>query len=154
MKSKNKAILWGILTLAWTGVIFSFSLQPASQSSNLSGGLLTKLLAWIAQWTGIVIPMETVHNLFRKLAHFTEFFLLGICSGQFFRSLKQRLLWALIYGGGIAFLDESLQFLTGEGRAMRFSDMVLDTFGVFVALLFVWIFSKFFARKHENQKEP
>ncbi len=140
MKSKNKAILWGILTIVWTCVIFSFSLQPASQSANLSRGILAHILEWLDQWTGMVIPIEAVHNLFRKLAHFTEFFLLGLLAMQFFGAIKKRPLWTLCYGALIAVMDETIQFFTGAGRAMRFSDMVLDTFGVLFALLLLWIF--------------
>ncbi len=141
MKSNKKALVWGIVTLVWTGVIFMFSLQPANQSANLSGGILTHILEWIYQWTGMVIPIEAVHNLFRKLAHFIEFFLLGLFAMQFFGAMKKRPLWAFGYGALIAVVDETIQFFTGAGRAMRFSDMVLDTFGVFVALLFLWIFA-------------
>lgn len=152
MKLKNKALLWGMAALIWTIVIFSFSLQPANQSANLSGGILTRLLEWLRQWTGLMVPLDTVHNLFRKLAHFCEFFLLGVFAGNFFSSVGKPRIRALGYGGVIAFLDESLQFFTGAGRAMRFSDMLLDTFGVLAAILFLRILEQIFTSKsfHQN----
>ena len=139
MKTNKKAILFAILTLLWTGVIFAFSLQPANQSANLSGGILTRILAWIHQWTGVSIPLEMVHNLFRKLAHFAEFFLLGLFSGCFLKSVNRNVFYAMFYGSAIAVLDECLQLITGEGRAMRISDMALDASGVLVALLILWV---------------
>ena len=99
MKRKNKAILWCCITLLWTGVIFWFSLQPATASANLSGGLLQKLLGWFYQITAIQIPVERAHWLFRKAAHFGEFFLLGIFSGSFFHAIWKKTFPALLYGG-------------------------------------------------------
>ncbi len=142
MNRKQKLILWGVLTLLWTAVIFSFSMQPANQSANLSGGLLQALLGWIYALTEVEIPLAMVHNLFRKAAHFAEFFVLGIFSGNCSRSLFEKRSPALLYGGLIACLDEILQFHTGAGRAMRFSDMLIDFSGVFVAVGMLILASK------------
>lgn len=147
-KSTKKAWIWGICTLIFTGIIFSFSLQPASQSSGLSGGLLSRILQGFYTVTGWQIPTETVHHLFRKCAHFTEFFVLGIFAVHFTKAIRRSSLWAVGYGMLVAVLDECLQFLTGEGRAMQFSDMILDTFGVVCAVvIFAWIWQCFRNRK-------
>lgn len=144
MNRTQKLILWSVLTLLWTAVIFLFSLQPAAQSASLSGGLLQTLLSWIYKITSVEIPIEMVHNLFRKAAHFAEFFVLGIASGNCSRNLFEKHFPALIYGGGIACLDETLQFITGEGRAMRFSDMLIDFSGVLLAVGMLILLSKRF----------
>ena len=143
MNRTRNILLWGILTLFWTGLIFWFSLQPAAESASLSGGLLNQLLDWIYAVTTIRIPAENVHWLFRKTAHFGEFFLLGIFSGNMFFGIWKKVLPALLYGGGIAVLDECLQFVTGEGRAMRVSDMLLDFFGVLCAVLLLLLMKRF-----------
>ena len=142
MKANKKTIIFAILTLIWTGVIFSFSLQPANQSAALSGGILTRILALIQSWTGIVVPIEIVHNLFRKLAHFAEFFLLGMFAGNFFKTIGRTVFYGLLYGGAIAVLDECLQFATQAGRAMRVFDMLLDIIGVLAALVILRFFLK------------
>lgn len=147
MKRNTKAVLFGILTLVWTGIIFSFSLQPADTSGNLSGGILSALLAWLEQFTGIVIPIDTVHNLFRKMAHFAEFFLLGLLAGSFFGAIRRPLFWGLLYSAVIGVTDEILQFFTGEGRAMRISDMLLDTSGALFAMVLLWLFGRLWAKK-------
>ncbi|MBQ7951320.1 MAG: VanZ family protein [Clostridia bacterium] len=146
MNRKKRLILQGGLTLLWTAVIFLFSLQPAKQSASLSGGLLQALLGWIYAVTTVEIPIALVHNLFRKMAHFAEFLVLGMFSGAFSNSLLEKRSPALIYGGAIALLDETLQFITGEGRAMRFSDMLIDFSGVLVAVGLLTALSKFSAK--------
>lgn len=137
-KHKRNILIWGVLTILWTGVIFSFSLQPASQSASLSQGLLQTVLDWFYRITAIRIPVESMHGLFRKTAHFCEFFLLGIFGGNFFRLAYKNLSLTLIYGGIVAVADECLQYLTGAGRAMRFGDMLLDFCGVLCAVIFLW----------------
>ncbi|MBO5020620.1 MAG: VanZ family protein, partial [Clostridia bacterium] len=89
MKKPNKWWIYALLTLSWTGVIFAFSLQPANASANLSGGLLQRLLNLWYQWTNLQIPVDAVHRLFRKVAHFGEFFVLGTFAFFWFHKLKK-----------------------------------------------------------------
>lgn len=151
MKSWKKALFFTIVTLLWTGVIFFFSLQPAEASANLSGGLLQRLLGWFYWLTGLKIPTSFAHFLIRKTAHFGEFFLLGVFA---FGASKHwwKIWWpALLYGIWVAVTDEVIQFFTGSGRAMRVSDMLLDTAGVITAILITSVILKSFAqRKHKN----
>ena len=71
---KNKQRIFTILTLTWTAVIFSFSLQSGDISGDLSGSVLESLL-------GFFMPsvldnpeqLELFHLILRKCAHFTEF---------------------------------------------------------------------------------
>lgn len=154
MKSQKKALLFAVLTVLWTGVIFSFSLQPAEASASLSGGLLQCLLDWFDWLTGLQIPVSVAHHLIRKAAHFGEFFLLGIFSFQASKYLWQKRFPALAYGILIAVTDEVIQFFTGGGRAMRVADMLLDTAGVAAAILILSFFQKMFTqRKHKNTEK-
>ena len=151
MKHRQKSILFAVLTVLWTGVIFSFSLQPAQASSNLSGGLLQILLSWIHRFTTLQIPVSLAHHLIRKTAHFLEFFLLGTLAYKTSGLFWEKWLPALIYGMLIAVTDETIQFFTGSGRAMRISDMLLDTAGVATAILVMWYLGKLCTRrKHKN----
>ena len=138
MKQPKKWVLYALLTLAWTCVIFSFSLQPAKASSNLSGGMLQRLLDLWFSWTNIQIPLQTFHHLFRKAAHFGEFFLLGSFALGWFRGMKKGWLYAWFYCVFIAVSDETLQFFTGEGRAMRLSDMGIDILGAITGILAIY----------------
>lgn len=151
---KIKAIIFLVLTVVWICVIFNFSMQSAETSSNVSRGLLVKVLNFIYDITNIRIEPTLVHNLFRKFAHFTEFFILGIFSVSFFKSINKRPFYSIILGMCVAITDETIQFFTGEGRAMRVTDMLIDTSGVIFATLVFYIFWKlfFYKKKKENLK--
>ena len=155
MKSKKKAVIFTVLALLWTVVIFSFSLQPAEASASLSGGLLKRLLDWFHAITGLQIPPSFAHFLIRKTAHFGEFFLLGVFSYHASKHWFGKWVPALCYGALIAVSDELIQHFTGHGRAMRIADMLLDTAGVFAAILVILGISKSVAaRKHKyTEKE-
>ena len=83
-RQTRKLIFLIVLTLLWMCLIFWFSAQNADVSSNLSGGLLHKLLS-------VIIPhwktrteaeqlaiMEGLHTIFRKCGHFSEYTVLGM----------------------------------------------------------------------------
>ena len=137
MKLTKKQIFAIVLTLVWTGLIFRFSLQPAEQSASLSSGLLRRILNLVYHMSGFQIPIEKAHHLFRKLAHFGEFFILGLCSAWQIKTIGKKFWYALGYGAMVAITDECLQFFIGEGRAMRVTDMGIDILGVATALAVV-----------------
>ena len=157
MKSRKKAIIFTLLTLLWTTVIFAFSMQPAKTSAGISGGLLQSLLDWFYGLTGIHLPADLMHTIIRKTAHFCEFFMLGVLAYQaskylFQKRQKNQKYWAsLLYGALVAVADESIQFCTGAGRAMRVTDMILDTFGVATAIFVMMLIAKS-RKKHKNTK--
>jgi VanZ family protein len=69
--------------------------------------------------------------LVRKLAHFTEFFVLGLELLTFFAYRKplflQAFLLALTHGFFTAFLDETIQIFSGRGPMIQ--DVWLDVCG-------------------------
>ena len=154
MKSYKKAVIFTLLVLAWTVVIFSFSLQPAEASASLSGGLLNRLLDWFYWLTGLQIPTDFAHFLIRKAAHFGEFFLLGVLAYQASKHLFCKWYPALLYGAAVAVSDEHIQHYTGGGRAMLLSDMILDTVGVASSILLFLLLAKISKnKKHKNSKK-
>ena len=124
-----------ILTLLWTSFIFSMSLKTASESSEISGGLLKSILLFIKDILWFEIDFSVLHNLFRKLAHFTEFFILGILSVGFIKSIKTSLTYPLLYCLCVAAIDETLQYFTGAGRSAQLSDVLLDFSGSLTAVI-------------------
>ena len=154
MKIQKKTMFFAILTLLWTAVIFSFSLQPAGVSAGMSGGILQRVLDWFYAITGVMLPADLMHTVIRKTAHFCEFFLLGTLSYQVAKGLWKIRWPALCYGALVAVTDEVIQYFTGSGRAMRFADMCLDTLGVAAAILVAGFLGKICAkRKHKNTKK-
>lgn len=73
----NKIKSW-LPVLAWMIVIFLFSSQPASESSELSGSI-TKWIFDLIETTPLadIFGQELLHTLIRKGAHLTIYLALG-----------------------------------------------------------------------------
>ena len=125
--NKKKILAW-ILFLSWLGVIFFFSSQNASSSSNLSNGILDTLekmfnLPFRASFSSVVI---------RKLAHFTEYLILAILTCNLiskYTKLNQKnycliVLFCLFYASS----DEFHQTFVA-GRSPQILDVLIDFLG-------------------------
>ena len=153
--NKKRLICFVILTSLWTGFIFSMSLKPADASSEISKGTLNALLNIFSPVIESVLgeltdeKIDFSHNLLRKAAHFTEFFILGSIALCFTNELKIKLsrfkhiwLFALLYGIVIAVTDETIQLFVA-GRAGRIFDVMIDTSGVVAAIIVLKIIFAF-----------
>lgn len=129
--NKKRFLGWVLLALlvAWTVFILTRSMKPAPLSSQESQDLLALLLK--------LFPWMTDH-IVRKIAHFTEFFLLGGLLGGVCALFWRPMFWQpLLVGVGVAVCDELLQ-LGFDGRSCEVKDMLLDGLGVLTALLLLW----------------
>jgi len=137
---KRKKVLSWILLIVWMVIIFSFSHQPAVQSSSLSDGILVK----IEKVTHLPISNEFSSFFIRKAAHFTEYAILGILGmcllSQYSISKKNRFLFAIIFCFCYASLDEIHQLFI-EGRSGQWIDVVLDTCGSLFGMIFLQYFA-------------
>lgn len=91
-----------------------------------------------------IIPPETavggyVQDNIRKLAHFTEFFILGLevslYVALFLPSLKMMIL-SYIFGILIASADETIQIFSGRGPAVK--DVMIDFLGFIVSTVIIY----------------
>lgn len=121
-------LLVGVLLFIWGN-----SLLSAESSASFSG--------WFHGVLKSVLPEGTVSGedrLLRKLAHFTEFALLGAVLFQLLRGKVETLpgAWLLSLGCGCAAacLDELLQHFS-PGRSPQFGDVCIDTAGVLTGTL-------------------
>ena len=137
-----------ILSIA---AIFSFSLFSA-KSSHLQSQDITSILKPIASILGIndnrfrgllsiyhYRDVSLSELIIRKLAHFTEYLVLGIIAGFFCSYLAnktaRRGLMA-ITGILVALIDEKVvQVYFSVGRSSSFKDVVIDSCGYFVGVL-------------------
>lgn len=115
-----------VLAVVWLLVIWGQSLLPAAQSKGESGALLL--------FVQRVLPWMTEH-LLRKVAHFTEYAVLGALSFCAFRfSSRYALSAVLLCGMAAALTDETIQLFV-PGRSGQVSDVWLDFAGYLCAVL-------------------
>ncbi len=122
----NLALIWGN------------SLMTASASSNLSGGLLGFLGAFLP-----FLLTELGHSLLRKAAHFSEFALLGTLMSARQRLHSGRVRSAILgLGLMVACVDETLQIFT-PGRASSLLDVWIDFGGFCLGFVIIFVYHKF-----------
>ena len=143
----NKKILAWILFLLWLVVIFFFSSQNGQSSSDLSNGLLN----FLEEFTRLPLTNEFFSFLIRKLAHFTEYLILGILSCNLvkqYRSLnKMEYLAILLFCITYAISDEVHQMFV-NGRAPQVFDVFVDSLGSSVGIFLIYIMTK--VKKNKN----
>ena len=128
------------LTLAF---IWINSLVPRAESQELSQGLLERI-SHLLRGIGIHLAPGNDHFL-RKLAHFTEFGILGaeLCLLLHLRGRQSRqgFVNCAFAGLSAAVIDESLQLLSKRGSQVQ--DVLLDFCGFMVGL---WICAVIYER--------
>lgn len=128
--TKKRQWFWTILIVFYVGFIFNNSITPAAESSRQSGRVLAMVLA-VLQAAGLDGAVVTEHFI-RKMAHFTEYFLLGVllwnCLKAYRLSEKLWLALQLWLVTVIPLTDETIQ-LFSKGRAGLISDVWLDISG-------------------------
>ena len=77
-----KRIIYLILVILWLSVIFIFSNQSGEESGNTSKKLIINIINVYEKITNSEVDrdivIEKMQYPIRKLAHFTEYFILGI----------------------------------------------------------------------------
>ncbi|MBQ1372321.1 MAG: VanZ family protein [Oscillospiraceae bacterium] len=119
-----------LATAAWIFFILERSAQVAEQSSQESGQIWNLLNS--------IIPGITVHQV-RKLAHFTEYFVLGGLLWTDFHLLnKDYLTLSLCSGLFVGGSDEYFQTFI-PGRSGQLKDVLIDFSGVAIAVLSLYM---------------
>lgn len=141
---KKQVISWGMVVL-WMGVIFYFSAQVSEASSQLSSGV-TQIIVDVIHTINpnLEIDLDTFRFIIRKLAHFTEYFILALFVMNALRSsgiCRSSFLIALIICVLYAISDEFHQmFVPGRGPSVR--DVFIDSLGAFVGIVCFYFLAK------------
>jgi VanZ family protein len=127
--------------ILWAGVIFSLSTDTFSSEHTAS--ILEPILRWL-------IPsltderFELIHNIIRKSAHFSEYFVFCLLLYRGVRGNRAGWRWAwgiaaLSCAAGYSVLDEIHQAFVASRTASAY-DSLLDSAGAFAAfaMLGVW----------------
>ena len=122
----------GVATL----LIWGNSMRTSTQSAQQSGSLLAFLTPWL---TALGIQPEGFHSILRKLAHFSEYGLLGVLwtmelwlgpHREKRRGAMERLSFCML----TAFLDETIQLFV-PGRSGEIRDVWIDTAGAWTGIV-------------------
>ena len=151
---KIKILPWTLVIL-WMAVIFLFSHQPATESSDLSSGI-TKTIADIITSTApdIKLNQESLHFFIRKCAHFGVYLILGILianslSHYNMSGLKVILLAFLICG--LYAISDEIHQLYVPGRSGQVSDVLIDSSGGLVGILSLVAIKSWLLKKRNSQ---
>ena len=146
MKIKEKLLKYLLPALILLNLLFIYtqSALPPETSGAESDA--------VGEIVGEIIPPETKPGAFiqinlRKIAHFVEFFSLGILSALYVAlELKRKSFVALSYPASLlaAFFDESIQMLSGRGPSIF--DVWLDFAGFFISASLTYLV--FFTAKY------
>lgn len=142
---RKKKIILLFITLLWTGIMISFSMQPADVSSDMSAGFGTWLLETFLP--GIYKQLELMpqqqlelwHTILRKCAHFSEYLVLGILWTWTLWEKKMLISWGLCIL--TAAVDETVQLFV-PGRSGQVTDVCLDSEGALTGILLCLMISK------------
>ncbi len=114
--------------------IFSNSLTPSSKSLETSEGIYEQVKDPIE---AVVGQGKVTHAVFRKMAHFFEFFVLGVEVALLFTLLfglkLKNLIWIFISGIMVAIMDEGLQNFSK--RTASVTDVFIDIAGFMLAVI-------------------
>lgn len=121
---KLKRTIYFIAYVLWIVSILAFSLQTGEDSS-MTSGLVVNLIADTLGGLNLAVSIEVLSLIIRKLAHFTEYMVLGFLSHRNVKISNQKGYYFSMF---LPFFDELLQ-TTVDGRAGRMMDVGIDLTG-------------------------
>lgn len=146
---KNKWI-W-ILIFLYIGFIWSNSLQPGTDSGSLSKNI-TQMILDVLSYINVSFDFDAFHHFIRKLAHFSEYAILGnlvmlaLHSKPLLKTIQLNYVLFLILPASI---DESIQHFI-PGRYGAITDVLIDMSGFLFGSLLVYVIVKLINSKQAN----
>lgn len=148
MKKYIIKIIFIIIALCWMGVIFYFS----SQNGNTSSGMSNKITQFIIR---IFVPhfsdltdqeqirmITNISYIVRKLAHYSEYAILGLFLFLAVSSFTKRQNYVFIISGLVGILyaisDEFHQSFVSD-RTPMVKDVIIDSIGLITMIVFLGI---------------
>lgn len=147
-----KKAIYLILTIISMFIIFNFSSKNSNESNSTSKTLIKKALVVYEKIFDKKVDTDKLITKLnypvRKLAHFSIYFLLGICVYQLLRCINfpHQNLIALLICATYASFDEIHQLYVG-GRTGQVRDVLIDSLGALISILIMNVIYKL---KHKN----
>lgn len=163
---RNKAGKWsniaGVLAIIWMCVIFSLSAQTKEESSVVSEGFSYRIVNTTGLFFRLHIDEEQIREIarviegaVRKGAHMTEYAILAVLLYIWIERWEMTRLRRSLASAAIGVLyacsDEFHQLFVA-GRAGSFGDVMIDSAGVVLGLLFFLLIEYIATRLHRRRK--
>ena len=131
--STMRKVFKGLILLFWMAVIYGFSSQNGQLSQATSDGLMGSIYQMLPFME--IIPAAFLSIFIRKVAHFSEFFILACLFYSFLKEFKlsHLTLTSFILTALYACFDETHQLFV-SGRSFQLWDMLIDSLGGLVAV--------------------
>lgn len=135
-----KKIVKLLLIIIWLLVIFLFSNQDGSTSTSLTNGILEKNLFFV--------DSDIFFMIIRKMAHITEYFILGILVLNFINEFKvdKKIIISILICFILASFDEFHQLFIPD-RTGRLLDVFIDMIGASLGILILSLI-----KNHKKQR--
>lgn len=124
-----KKVISIILVILWMLLIFSMSSFNGTESNNQSG-FIVNIISNILN----INNLENLSFIIRKIAHFTEYLILGILVANMIKQYNKKWYITIIICILYATSDEFHQILT-PGRTFKIFDIIIDSFGSITGLI-------------------
>lgn len=152
---KRIAITFLIVAAGCVLGMFYFSNQSGDRSNGISEDIVLHILNLLSISPDSSIKvMDLANFVIRKLAHFSEYTVLGIGLCGLMRVLVKRYwgITAIVLGAVLASLDEFHQLFI-PGRSAMVSDVVIDICGVVVGSIIFTLIILLQEKKRWNSKK-
>jgi len=133
MKQKKKKRISILLVIIWMILIFVMSSFNSTESSNQSN-FIVNIIVNIFNINNI----DTLSLIIRKLAHFTEYFVLGLLVYNMINNYNKKTSFAIIICILYAISDELHQVLV-PGRSCQLLDIIIDSLGSIIGIYLLTI---------------
>ena len=149
IRTERRLKLCAVLLALNLCFIWGNSLLPGEVSGALSDWV-KELIASIFTKGG---PDAPGGGLLRKLAHFSEFAMLGLLLTWLFGMLQKKTIFAFGWGFLAACMDETIQRFV-PGRGPSFWDVLIDSSGVLTGMLLLLAGYTVIKYKKSEEKNP
>lgn len=133
---------WAVAFACWVAFIWGHSLVQGPQSS-LESGMVVALVRPIFEMLG-VSDVDLMSLVVRKLAHFSEYALLGVLTCGLFRARRRELrrgpFPTVLLVALVPVVDECIQLFV-PGRTGQPTDVLIDLGGLVFGGLLAWFVS-------------
>lgn len=135
-----KKIIKLLFIIIWLLVIFLFSNQDGSTSTSLTNGILEKYLFFV--------DSDIFFMIIRKMAHITEYFILGILVLNFINEFKidKKIVVSILICSILASFDELHQLFIPD-RTGCLLDVFIDMIGASLGILILSLI-----KNHKKQR--